>query len=167
MEPADWVVTHTPLIKAGGTILDLACGRGRHTRYMLEQGFRVMAVDLNLEGMGDLLIHPSLAVLGADLEEGNWPLGNAEFDGIIVTNYLHRPLFPYILSALSPDGVLIYETFMDGNAEHGRPTNPDFLLQSDELPDICKRLEIHAFKQGFEENPKPAMKQKIVAINRN
>ncbi|MEE8307214.1 MAG: methyltransferase domain-containing protein [Gammaproteobacteria bacterium] len=166
MEPFNWITTHAAEIKPGGTVLDLACGGGRHTRYALDQGFRVMAVDINMTGIADLVGRPDLAVLEADLENGTWPLGNARFHGIIVTNYLHRPLFPHIISALAQDGVLIYETFMAGNQDFGRPSNPDFLLQPDELRDVCKRLDIVAFEQGFVDGDKPAMKQKIVAINR-
>jgi SAM-dependent methyltransferase len=167
MEPYPWVVTHSTSIKTGGAVLDLACGGGRHTRYLLEQGFFVMALDINLDGISDILEHPNLAVLEADLENGYWPLGNAQFDGIIVTNYLHRPLFPHIMAALAPNGVLIYETFMIGNEAYGRPANPDFLLAENELQDVCQGLDIQAFEQGYEDQPKPAMKQKIVAVNRH
>ena len=167
MKVSNWVASHTDLITPGGAVLDLACGSGRHTRYLLDKGFRVMAVDINLSGLDDILGHEGLAVLEADLENGIWPLGNAAFDGIVVTNYLHRPLFPHIVAALAPDGVLIYETFMLGNEAHGRPSNPDFLLIDDELKDVCKKLDIVAFEQGFEDTPKPAVKQKIAAINRS
>ena len=164
--PFDWVVTHASLIREVGAVLDLACGSGRHTRWLLAQGFQVMAVDINLSGIADLFDHPGLAVLEADLENGFWPLGNAQFDGIVVTNYLHRPLFAPIRDALAPDGVLIYETFMIGNERYGRPSNPDFLLQPDELRTVFASLDIVAFEQGPVEVPKPAMKQKLAAVNR-
>lgn len=167
MEPFKWVITHAASIAPKGDVLDLACGNGRHTRFALDQGFRVMAIDINLTDVEDLLDRTNLAVMETDLEEGFWPLGNAQFDGIIVTNYLHRPLFPHIVGALAPGGVLIYETFMAGNEAYGRPANPDFLLQPNELKDVCKRLDIVAFEQGLEGDDKPAVKQKIVAINRS
>jgi SAM-dependent methyltransferase len=166
MEPLKWVITHAASILPEGDVLDLACGSGRHARYFLEQGFPVMAVDINLTGLEDILGRPNLAVLEADLENGFWPLGNARFDGIVVTNYLHRALFPHIIGALAPQGVLIYETFMVGNEAYGRPSNPDFLLHPDELKDVCKRLDIVAFEQGLDDGNSPAVKQKIVAINR-
>jgi len=166
MEPYTWVVAHLPNIATGGAVLDLACGRGRHTRLALEQGYRVMAVDINIDNLADIMDQPNLAVVEADLENGHWPLGNAKFDGIIVTNYLHRPLFEHILAALAPDGVLIYETFMIGNEAYGRPANPEFLLQENELMDVCQNLDIIAFEQGLEQEPQLAVKQKIVAINR-
>ena len=165
--PSPWVTENAHHIAPGGSVLNLACGAGRHTRWLVDQGFRVMGVDINIENMGDLMAHENVAVLEADLENGHWPLGCGSFDAIIVTNYLHRPLFPHIMGALAENGVLIYETFMAGNEDYGRPANPDFLLQPDELQDLCKRLDIVAYEQGYEDDPKPAMRQKIVAINRS
>ena len=165
--PLDWVTQHADLIQPGGSVLDLACGSGRHTRWLLDQGFRVMAVDINLSGLSDIFEQTGLAVMETDLEAGFWPLGNAQFDGIIVTNYLHRPLFPHLKEALSPDGVLIYETFMIGNERFGKPSNPDFLLQPDELGEEFRSMEIVAFEKGEVTGPKPAIKQKLVAINRS
>ena len=165
--PLDWVTRHAELIKPGGSVLDLACGSGRHTRWLLDQGFRVMAVDINLSGLTDVFDQTGLAVMETDLEAGYWPLGNAQFDGIVVTNYLHRPLLSHLKNALASNGVLIYETFMIGNERFGKPSNPDFLLQPDELSDEFRSLEIVAFEQGEVAEPKPAMKQKLVAINRS
>ena len=165
--PSAWVTSHADLIQPKGSVLDLACGSGRHTKWLLQQGFRVMAVDINITGLADIMETANLAVLEADLENGFWPLGNAQFDAIIVTNYLHRPLFAPIKDALAPDGVLIYETFMVGNEAYGRPSNLDFLLQPEELREVFKSLEIVAFEEGYVDTPEPAMKQKIVAINRS
>ena len=103
------------------------------------------------------------------LPRGQWPFSKSASRTATFScaNYLHRPLFPHIMGALAENGVLIYETFMAGNEDYGRPANPDFLLQPDELQDLCKRLDIVAFEQGYEYDPKPTMRQKIVAINRS
>jgi SAM-dependent methyltransferase len=162
--PSPWVVKHEPLIARGADVLDLACGPGRHTRWLLELGFRVMAVDINIAGLDDLTGHPGLAVLEADLENGPWPLGNAEFGAVVVTNYLWRPLFPRIREAVAPGGVLIYETFATGNERYGRPTNPDFLLRENELTDWFSDWRIIGFEQTYTEVHKPAVVQHICAV---
>lgn len=120
--------------KSRGPVLDLACGTGRHTRLLLEAGYEVWAVDRDVASLS------ALAQLGAhcmniDLEQESfsWPFENEQFAGIVVTNYLHRPLMPSILPSLADQGVLIYETFATGNEKYGRPRNPDFLLQENEL----------------------------------
>src|SRR5690242_4446935 len=112
--PSAWVRRFVPLIRPGGQVLDLAAGAGRHTRLLLDMGFRVTAVDRDI---GDLQTYASATcnVSAIDLETGRpWSLGGG-YDGIVVTNYLHRPLFSPIASALAPGGVLIYETFAAGN----------------------------------------------------
>ena len=105
---------------------------------------------------------PHIDFIAADLEAGAWPFTAAEFDAIIVTNYLHRPLFPTLKNALAPGGLLIYETFAAGNAEFGRPSNPDYLLRPRELLDVFGTdMRVLAFEDGFVAQPKPAMVQRI------
>jgi SAM-dependent methyltransferase len=100
----------------------------------------------------------------ADLEQGHWPFAGERFDAIVVTNYLHRPLFPHLLSALAPDGVMLYETFAAGNAAFGKPSNPAFLLEPGELLAVFgAALRVIAFEDGYEANPRPAMVQRIAA----
>ena len=101
-----------------------------------------------------------------DLEGGRWPLPDEHFGAIVVTNYLHRPLFPFLLAALEGDGVLLYETFARGNEAFGRPSNPDFLLQKDELWQIAeRRLTVVAFEQGAVAAPHPgAVLQRLAAV---
>lgn len=133
-EPSPWVRRFLPLVAPGGSILDLACGRGRHTRLALDKGYRVTAVDRTLEPMRDLAGRPGLELIEADLEGGGGlPVAGRRFDGVVVTNYLWRPLLPAIVAAVAPAGVLLYETFARGQERYGRPSNPDFLLRPGEL----------------------------------
>ena len=142
-------------------MLDLACGSGRHLRLLLQEGFEVTGVDRDLSGVADIS-DPHCRLLAADLERpGGWPVDQL-FDGIVVTNYLHRPLFPLLELHLAPAGVLIYETFMVGNERHGRPANPAFLLQPGELRGAFPALELLAFREGEVESPRSAVTQGYV-----
>ncbi len=157
-----WVARFVPLIPKGGRVLDLAAGRGRHTRLLLDAGRRVHAVDRDVTALLPLA-GPDCEVIQIDLETGApWPLGGG-YDGIVVANYLYRPLLPDIVAALAPGGVLIYETFMLGNERFGRPRNLEFLLRPGELLEVCAGLAVVAFEQG--EIARPAMIQRIVAAN--
>jgi len=156
--PSEWVQRFAGLVVPGGTVLDLAAGGGRHARLFARAGCRVLAVDRDVSG---LTPEPGLEVLQADLESGPWPFGDRRFDGIVVTNYLHRPLLPRLVSGTA--GVLIYETFAVGNERFGRPSNPDFLLKPGELLEAVRgQLTVRAYEHG--ELPGPAIKQRISAI---
>ena len=160
-----WVRTHAPRIKPGGSVLDLACGGGRHALWLANQGWVVDAVDRDgaaLHGMAEMAHIRSLC---ADLEAGPWPYSGRQFDGIVVSRYLHRPLLGKLHESLAPGGVLIYETFMAGNERHGKPSNPDFLLRPDELlTEFAPWLTVIAFEQGEQSLPTPAVMQRICAI---
>ncbi len=147
-------------------MLDLACGEGRHARYFAARGCTVLAVDRNDAAMAQLAGVPRVETRRLDLERGSWPLTGEVFDAIVVVNYLHRPAFTYLLDALAADGVLLYETFAQGNEVYGRPSNPDFLLQVDELWErVVPRLRVVAFEQGrVERAGGPAVVQRIAAI---
>jgi SAM-dependent methyltransferase len=152
------------LLCPGSKVLDLAAGSGRHSRYFRDLGFKVIAVDRDTSRLADPA-HPHVEVVTADLEDGSpWPLGQRQFDGIIVTNYLHRPLFPRLAAALAPGGVLIYETFGQGNERYGKPSNPDFLLRPGELLEFAAAhgLQVLAYECGEVLEPKPAVTQRIV-----
>jgi len=159
-----WVLRFLPLIRPGGHVLDLAAGGGRHTRLFLNRGYTVHAVDRDVTALLPLA-GPHCGVEAIDLETGDvWPLGRG-YDGIVVTNYLHRPLLPAIANALAPSGVVIYETFAQGNERFGRPRNPEFLLRPGELLHAFAALTIVAFEQGEVALPRPAVIQRIAAIN--
>jgi SAM-dependent methyltransferase len=167
MAPSEFVMTWSSKIAAGGHVLDLACGRGRHTQSLLARGFRVTAVDIDTTNIETLMGSGPLNVIQADLEHDNpWPLTD-QFDGIIVANYLYRPLFHHLLNALTTNGVLIYETFMTGNEKFGKPSNPAFLLEEGELLKVyAGALEVLAFKQGYRATPTPAMVQAFCGRNK-
>lgn len=164
LEASAWVRRHAPLIAPGGRVLDLACGRGRHARLLAGMGFAVEAVDRSGEDLAELAGLPNVATRQADLEGDPWPYAGRAFDGIVVANYLHRPLFPKIAAALAEGGVLIYETFMLGNERFGRPANPAFLLRPGELLEAFAGLRIVAFEQGEVAQPKPAVVQRLCAV---
>ncbi|NNE82797.1 MAG: class I SAM-dependent methyltransferase [Alphaproteobacteria bacterium] len=163
--PSPWVVRFAPLIT--GNVLDIACGAGRHTRYFLSRGHRVSAVDRDVSRMADLHGVAALELHETDLEDGAGRLPNGQFGGVIVTNYLWRPLLPAIVAAVGEAGVLLYETFADGNATYGKPSNPDFLLQPGELLDAVRRqLHVIAYENGMTNDPHPAIIQRICAVRR-
>jgi len=163
--PSEWVKRWAGFIAAGGEVLDLACGGGRHSRFLAGAGFRVCAVDRDAEALAALSGVPGVSVQVADLERAPWPLEGRRFAGIVVTNYLYRPLFPHVLAALAEDGALIYETFALGNERFGRPSNPDFLLRPGELLALARgKLRVLAYEDLQVSLPKPAMVQRICAV---
>ncbi|MBT5049944.1 MAG: class I SAM-dependent methyltransferase [Rhodospirillaceae bacterium] len=166
LSPSPWVERFASLIPRNGTILDLACGAGRHTRFLTGQDYNVVALDRDVSKLGDILEEPRLEIVEADLENGNpWPLPDRLFSGIIVTNYLFRPLFPMLLNALAEDGVLIYETFALGNEQFGKPANPAFLLRPGELlSTVQDKLRVVAFEEGVIEQPRQAVVQRLCAL---
>ena len=164
--PSPCVVEYAPLIRNGGRVLDLACGHGRHAIWLAKQGYQVDAVDRDAEALAGMQGMPNINISIADIEVGNWPASDQRYDGIVVSRYLFRPLLTKLAAMLNPDGVLIYETFMLGNERYGRPSNPDYLLQPDELKTVyAPLLKIYAFEQGKVDNPVAAMTQRICAIN--
>lgn len=171
--PSDWVRRWSHLVPAGGTVLDLACGHGRHVRWFASRGQPVVAVDRSqdaLDSIADLTrdTHsPRVQAVLADVESADWPLVRdgieASFDGIVVTNYLWRALLPTIVRSVAAGGVLLYETFAHGNATVGKPSRPDFLLQPGELLRACNGLRIVAYEDGFCVDP-PRYVQRIAAV---
>ena len=166
-EPSAWVRRFAPCVPAGGPVLDLACGGGRHVRLFLERGHPVTAVDRDLSGIADMAGRPGLETLEVDLEDGRrFPLAGRRFAGVIVTNYLYRPLFPALIAAVAPGGALIYETFAKGNEGFGRPRRPEHLMDPGELLEAVRgRLRVIAYEDLIEETPRPAARQRLCAVN--
>ncbi len=160
-----WVRRFAVLVPAGSAVLDVACGHGRHVRFFRGRWHPVAAVDLDVSGLEDLAGDAMVERVQADLEEGPWPFGERVFGGVVVTNYLYRPLLPRLIAAVAPGGALIYETFSRGNERIGRPRNPDFLLAPGELYQAAApTLQVVAYEQGHERRPRPAVRQRIVAV---
>jgi SAM-dependent methyltransferase len=156
-----WVQRFAALLRPGGSVLDVACGSGRHAVWLAAQGFSVTGVDRNVEALQGL--PASVEAVHADLEGAPWPLPGRQFDALVVTNYLWRPLWPHLLAALAPGGVLIYETFALGQQRYGKPSRPDFLLQPGELLRVCADLRVVAFEEGLEAAPARCV-QRIAAV---
>ena len=156
-----WVRRWSHLLPVQSTVLDIACGHGRHMRHFAALGHTVVGIDRNPEAIA------AVGALGesvcADIENGPWPLTGRTFGGVVVTNYLWRPLWPQILASLGHNGVLIYETFSAGNETVGKPSRSDFLLQPGELLSVCKGLRVVGFEEGFIAQPDRFV-QRIVAI---
>jgi len=166
MEPSPWVRRFVNLIPEGRLVLDLACGSGRHSRYLLSLGFRVVCLDRDITAVADLASDEHVELIACDLEDGRpWPLADRGFEGVLVTNYLHRPLLKHLVRAVAPGGALIYETFADGNQAFGHPRNPDFLLNREELLIFSRpELRVVAFEDLLVTEPRPAAIQRIAAV---
>ena len=164
LEPSAWVVRWEALIPAG-PVLDVACGGGRHARWFAARGREVDAVDRDAASIEALQAVPGISARCADIEGGPWPYSGRRYAAVVVANYLHRPLFPHLLEALAPEGVLLYETFAAGNERYGKPSNPDFLLRPGELLDVVRgKLRVVAYEDLYIERPKPALVQRICAV---
>ena len=150
------------LLPSGGSVLDVACGSGRHARWLAAQGFDVTGVDRDADALASLA--PQVRIVVADIENGPWPFDGRRFDAIVVTNYLWRPLWPPLRASLAAGGVLIYETFALGNDAFGKPSNPNFLLRPGELLEQCRGLHIVAYEDGVLDAPMRRV-QRIAAID--
>jgi len=169
--PSTWITRFAPLVPmdgpAGGRVLDLAAGGGRHARHFLGRGHPVTAADKDVSALADMARHARAEVVDIDLEDGRpWPFPPAAFAAIVVSNYLYRPHIEGLIGSLAPGGVLLYETFARGNEAFGRPRNPDHLLRSGELLDLVRgRLLVVAYEHGQTDEAPPGVKQRICAVN--
>jgi SAM-dependent methyltransferase len=162
MTPSPWIAVWAGLVPTDAAVLDVAAGSGRHTRFFADRGHRVTAVDRDVTAIP---ASGTIEAIQADLEDGSpWPLAGRRFGAIVVTNYLHRPLFPVLFDALLPGGILLYETFMEGNERFGKPSRPEFLLKDGELLDLVRgRFSVTAYEARMISQPKMAMVQRIAA----
>ena len=166
---SSFIARHAALIPTGARVLDLAAGTGRHARWMASRGARVLAVDRDADALAACGGDPRIETRVLDLETGTWPLYGETFDAIIVVNYLHRPLFPFLRAALAPSGVVLYETFAIGNERFGRPANPDFLLRDGELLAWAGAspgpLTVVAYEQGrIDDDGRTAVIARLAAV---
>jgi len=163
--PSAWVGRFAEEVPAGGPVLDLACGGGRHGRLFLARGHPVTLVDRDLSGVADLAGQPAVEAIEADLEDGRpWPLAGRRFAAVVVVSYLFRPLLFPLVEAVAAGGLLIYETFARGNERFGKPANPGFLLRPGELLDaVHGRLRVLAYEDLVVAEPRPAAVQRIAA----
>jgi SAM-dependent methyltransferase len=159
--PSPWIQRWAHLVPAGGAVLDLACGRGRHMRWFAQRGHPVTGIDRDAEALASL--QGIGETIQADIENGPWPLPQRQFAAVIVTNYLWRPLLPAIAQAVAPGGVLLHETFAQGNETVGKPSRPDFLLAPGELLQAYRELRVIGYEDGFLDQP-PRFVQRIAAI---
>ncbi|WP_397533950.1 class I SAM-dependent methyltransferase [Roseateles sp.] len=146
--PSPWLLRWTQAMAAGKSALDLACGAGRHARLLAARGMQVTAVDRDMQALAGL--RGLCEVVQADIEAGPWPLPGRQFDLVLVSNYLWRPLLPTICASVAPGGWLIYETFAAGQQTIGRPSRAEFLLEPGELLKACEDLRVVAFEDGYE-----------------
>ena len=164
--PSPWLQRWAHLLPIGGRVLDVACGSGRHLRWLAAQRLQPTGIDRDSAALAlsqDLVAAGLATLINADIEAGPWPCTGQQFDGVLVANYLWRPLWPQLLASLAPGAVLVYETFADGNQTVGKPSRPDFLLQPGELLQHCAGLRVVAYEDGFLDGP-PRYVQRLVAL---
>jgi SAM-dependent methyltransferase len=165
-EPSPWIARFASLVPAGGPVLDVASGSGRHTRFFLGRGHPVTALDRATNGLADVGGDPGCEILERDLEDGStFPLAGRKFAAVVVTNYLHRPILPDLVAAVAPGGALIYETYARGHERFGRPSRPEFLLTPGELLEAVRgALRVVAYEDVILEDPGPKAVQRIAAV---
>ena len=164
-QPLPFIAKWLPDDLKAMNVLDYACGGGRHGKLAMERGAHVTFADIDLEGLSEFAINENVSLLQADLEdERRWPFKGRQYDVVIVTNYLYRPRLSDIFELVKPGGIILYRTFAQGNEVFGRPKNPEFLLQTNELHGVAqKNFSILHYEQGEVDTPNPAVIQRLVA----
>lgn len=159
--PSPWIERWSHLVPASGTVIDVACGAGRHMQWFAGRGHPVTGVDRSEDAVAAASCFGH--VLQADIESGPWPFAGQQFGAVVVTHYLWRARLADIVAAVTPGGVLLYETFAAGNETVGKPSRPDFLLQPGELLAACAGLQVVAYENGFLPAPDRFV-QRIAAV---
>ncbi len=164
--PSPWVERWSGLAPKGSAVLDLACGNGRHGRLFLGRGHPTVFLDKDISAVADLARSSKAEILQEDLEDGRpFPLAGRRFGAVVVTCYLHRPILSDLVDAVAPGGVLIYETFARGNEAYGHPARDAYLLEDGELlRAVDGRLTVRAYEHGYDDVPKPGIRQRICAV---
>jgi SAM-dependent methyltransferase len=133
-----------------GYALDIACGQGRNTHFLADNGFVVDAVDLSDYALSQIREDKNINKIEADLDEYN--LEKNKYDLIININYLNRRFFHQIKEALKIGGVVIFETFIIAHGDFDNPQNPEYLLRSNELLHAFIGLEIIYYEERLDIN---------------
>lgn len=163
--PSDWVQRWSHLVPPGAPVLDVACGRGRHSRWFAARGHSVTAIDRDTEALATTAAsHPGIQTVETDIENGPWPLPGQAFGAVVITNYLWRALTTKLIDSVAEGGIYIHETFATGHEQIGRPRRPEFLLRRGELLEMCAgKLRVVAYEDGFHHSPERFI-QRIVAV---
>jgi len=165
--PSPWVTQYAESVRAGGSVLDLACGGGRHAVFFASRGHPVTAVDIDTQAIRTIADPATIEIIESDLEQGAWPLPDRRFDAIVVVNYLYRPHFRRLIESLTSGGLLLFDTFAVGNERLGRPRNPDYLLRPGELLlEFGDALNVVAYEHGEVREPDAAVRQRLCAVRR-
>jgi len=137
--PSDWVQRWSHLVKPGGVVLDVACGQGRHAHWFHTLNCKLVVVDRSTEAIEILARHPNqYEAVVADIENGPWPFPGRQFDAVVVTNYLWRPLMPTLLSSLAPSGVLRVVAFEEGFVTGADGQSPRFIQRIVAAREVCE-----------------------------
>ncbi|MDW3204894.1 MAG: class I SAM-dependent methyltransferase [Alphaproteobacteria bacterium] len=165
--PSSWIERWAGLVPPGAPVLDLACGNGRHGRLFLGRGHETVFLDKDTTAVADLAGTAGADIREVDLEGGRpFPLAGRRFGAVIVTCYLHRPILHDIVAAVAPGGVLLYETFAKGNEAYGHPAREAYLLEEGELlRAVDGKLTVRAYEHGYDDVPKPGIRQRICAVH--
>lgn len=141
------LITDYAALAPGKQALDIACGMGRHSKYLASLGFEVDALDISSVALEQLNDIPHIHAKEVDFD--TYTLPKEKYDLIVCTYYLERKLFPQMIEALKPNGIILFETFLHHPDNERAPSNPAFMLKEGELEatfdEKCELLYIPEF----------------------
>ncbi|MDX6681270.1 MAG: hypothetical protein QOG94_1309 [Solirubrobacteraceae bacterium] len=156
--PAEWLVEHRALLhelraaRADPRALDVACGDGRHARQLAELGFAVDAIDVSdvaIDALRAAAADLGLAIDARVVDLEREALPEDRYDVVVCMSYLQRDLFGALERALRPGGLLLYETFAPAHVEElGKPFNPAYVLDRNELLHAFSTLHVRHYREG-------------------